>query len=430
MEYWAGFFILKPVDIKRGNGKIFFDAPNRGSKRVLMFLNDAPENNDPHTLDHAGNGFLMREGYSVLWCGWQGDLVEGGDVLRAEVPVATNKGQTITGPVRAEIVVEQEGVFSSPLSGDERTVSYEAVTTDKSRAALTVRKHSYGSRVPVPASEWEFAVCTKDPLSGRVETKSSTKDLYLRGRFKPGWIYELIYTAKDPLVLGLGFAAARDVVSFFRYDSRDRTGTANPLLTDNGAGIKAAYGWGRSQSGRFLRDFVYQGFNEDEKGRRVFEAVAPHAAGGGRLFLNYEFARPNNSSQQHTDQLDPEIFPFAYAVIKDPQTERRDGILKRPKSDPYVVHTDTSTEYWQKRAALAHTDGRGKDIRIPPKVRIYLIASAQHNAPFGSVPKKSHTQQLTNPMPVGDVLRALTVAMDRWVSAGHSAAAELHSDGP
>jgi hypothetical protein len=150
----------------------------------------------------------------------------------------------------------------------------------------------------------------------------------------------------------------------------------------------------------------------------VFDAISPHAAGGGRLFLNYEFARPVTSSQQHTNQLDPELFPFGYNILKDPLTAREDGILKRPKTDPYVIHTQTSTEYWQKRGALAHTDGKGKDIPIPEKVRIYAIASAQHNTVFGSTPRKGNCQQLTNPMPIGDALRALTVALDRWVEEG------------
>jgi hypothetical protein len=167
-----------------------------------------------------------------------------------------------------------------------------------------------------------------------------------------------------------------------------------------------------------LRDLVYHGFNEDESHRKVFDAIAPHVAGGGRMFLNYEFARPVTSSQQHTNQLDPELFPHAYNILKDAQTGRRDGILKRPKTDPVVFHTQTSTEYWQKRGCLTHTDGKGHDIRLPENVRLYVIASAQHNSPFGSEAVKEDTQQRINPLPAGDVLRALMVAMDLWVSEG------------
>ncbi len=419
VEYSSDFCILKPVDLARGNGKIFFDAPNRGGKRVIAFLNDAPQSNDPSTLEDAGNGFLMRQGYTIVWCGWQGDLTPVKNWLILNVPVATHNGKEIIRQTRSEIVVDEKGVKSRPLSGDERVKSYEAASRDKSKASLTVREKGYGKRVPVPRSGWEFASCAKNPRTGKESIRRSAKDLFLYSGYKPGHIYEFVYPAKNPLVLGLGFAVVRDLLSFLRYQRKDSAGRPNPLAADGKtSAIRHAYGWGRSQSGRFLRDLVYHGFNEDESHRKVFDAIAPHVAGGGRLFLNYEFARPVSSSQQHTNQLDPELFPFAYNVLKDPQTRRRDGILRRPKTDPYVFHTQTSTEYWQKRGCLAHTDGKGKDVPLPEKVRLYVIASAQHNSPFGSEPEKQDTQQLVNPLPAGDVLRALMVAMDQWVTKG------------
>ncbi|MBI3066705.1 MAG: hypothetical protein HYY82_17440 [Deltaproteobacteria bacterium] len=445
-EYSSDFCILKPLDMARSNGKIFFDAPNRGGKRIVAFLNDAPQSNDPSTVEDAGNGFLMRQGYTIVWCGWQGDLLPVKDWLALKVPVATDRGEPIVSKVRTEIVADENGVKSQPLSADERVKSYPAVSRDKIRASLTVREKSYGPRIPIPFPKWEFASCEKSPRTGRETIKPSSNHLYLPSGFKPGHIYEFIYRAKNPLVLGLGFAVVRDLVSFLRYRSKDAAGRPNPLaiakqavtLTrsriaspplsfsprDGGryrgglTGITHAYAWGRSQSGRFLRDFVYHGFNEDEAHRKVFDAIAPHVAGGGRLFLNYEFGRPVTSSQQHTNQLDPELFPHAYNVIRDAQTGRRDGILKRPKTDPYVFHTQTSTEYWQKRGCLAHMDGKGDDLVIPDKVRIYVIASAQHNSPFGSEAVKEDTQQRVNPLPAGDVLRALTVALDLWVTKG------------
>src|SRR2546427_7877765 len=419
VEYWADIFVLKPVDLSRGNGKIFYDAPNRGSKRILMFLNDAPENNDPSTLKDAGNGFLMRQGYTIVWSGWQGDLTPGEDFLTMGVPVATKNGKEIIRAVRTEIVVTREGVMSQPLSADNRMMSYEAATTDKSRASLTVREKSYDHRTSVPSSEWEFASCKKDKETGKVQLKPSTKDLCLLSGFKPGHIYEFIYPAKNPLVLGLGFAAVRDTVSFLRYERKDQAGNQNPLaFGKNATGIRRAYAWGRSVSARFIRDFVYHGGNEDESHRQVFDAVCPYVAGGGRMFLNYEFARPVTSSQQHNDQPDPELFPFAYNVLRDPQTGKKDGIMKRPKTDPYVMHVQTSTEYRQKRGGLAHTDGKGKDIAVPEKVRIYMISSAPHRFAPGFIPKRYDSQNLTNPLPHGQVLRALMVAMDQWVCDG------------
>jgi hypothetical protein len=421
VEYRSTICILKPLDMARGNGKIFCDAPNRGGKRILSFLNDAPEANDPTTLEHAGNGFLMRQGYTIVWCGWQGDLMPLKNWLVLNVPIASNRGKLITGKSRGEIVVDERGVKSQPLSGDERVKSYEAASRDKSPATLTVREKSYGRRILVPPAEWDFAACVKDPRSGKEIVRPSTRDLYLLHGFKPGHIYEFIYPAKNPLVLGLGFAVTRDLISFLRYEIKDARGKPNPLALSGykrGTGIRRAYAWGRSQSGRYLRDFVYHGFNEDEAHRKVFDAMAPHVAGGGRLYLNYEFARPVTSSQQHTHQLDPELFPHTYNVIKDAQTGRRDGILKRPKTDPLVFHTQTSTEYWQKRGCLAHTDGKGHDLALPSNVRLYVIASAQHNSPFGSEPIKDDSQLRINPLPAGDILRALMVAMDVWVTKG------------
>ncbi len=216
VEYWSDIYILKPADMGRGNKKLFYDAPNRGSKRILMFLNDAPENNDPGSLKDSGNGFLMRQGYTIVWSGWQGDLTPGENFLVMGVPVATDKGRDIVSKIRTEIVVTREGVFSRPLSGDNRVMSYEAATTDKAQASLTVREKSYASRKIIPNAEWEFAVCAKDKQTGKVEMKPSATDLCLPSGYQPGHIYEFIYPAKNPLVLGLGFAAVRDLVSFLR----------------------------------------------------------------------------------------------------------------------------------------------------------------------------------------------------------------------
>ena len=413
VEYSCDVHILRPKDTGRGNGRVLYEAPNRGSKRALMFLNDAPECNDPVSLEHGGNGFLMRWGYTWVTSGWQGDLVPWKDGMVLEVPVATEHGAPIRRLVRTELCVTRPGVYSQPLSGDPRVRSYPAANPDSSQAELTVRMRSYGQREVIPHTDWAFAV---EGGNGSQEITPSASHLHLPGGFIPGAVYELVYTARDPLVLGLGFAAVRDLVSFLRREKEDGAGNPNPLA--DGRVVEKAYAWGRSQSGRFLRDLVYQGFNEDEGGRQVFDAIAPHASGGGRMFLNYEFARPVTSCQQHTNQLEPELFPFAYNVMVDPQTGREDGILKRAATDPLVVHTQTSTEYWQKRGSLAHTDGRGNDIPLPEHVRMYLISSTQHNAPYGTRAERGKTRHASNPLSIGPALRALIVAMDRWASDG------------
>ena len=416
VEYRCDVHMLRPADPAKGNGRILYEAPNRGSKRGLMFLNDAPECNDPMTLEHAGNGFLMRWGYTWVTSGWQGDLIPWKDGMVLDVPVATDQGSPIRRRVRTELCVTRPGVRCQPLSGDPRVRSYPAAGLDNSDGELTVRMRSYGEREVIPATRWAFAVEETGGGDGKPAVVPSASHIHLPEGFIPGAIYELVYTAQDPLVLGLGFAAVRDLVSFLRHETEDGGGNPNPLA--GAGGVDKAYAWGRSQSGRFLRDLVYQGFNEDERGRRVFDAIAPHASGGGRMFLNYEFARPVTSCQQHTNQLEPELFPFAYNVMEDPQTGRRDGILKRPDTDPLVIHTQTSTEYWQKRGSLAHTDGRGNDVVPPDNVRVYLMASTQHNAPYGTRSVKGKTRHPSNPLGIGPALRALIVAMDRWASDG------------
>ncbi len=399
VEYWADLYMLKPVDMERGNRKIFFDPPNRGGKHILALVNDAPQNNDPTTLKDAGNGFLMRQGYTIVW-GGMARWPDREEFCRHTCPVATNNGKEIIGTVRTEIVADDEGVFSMPLSADPRIASYQAAGTDKSAASLTVREKSYQARILIPNSEWEFATCALDASANKL-VRPSTTDLYLHTGFKPNHIYEFIYRAKNPLVLGFGFAAVRDTVSFLRYERKDKARKPNPLaFARDGTGIRRAYAWGRSVSGRFIRDFIYHGANEDEAHRQVFEAACPYVAGGGRVFLNYEFARPVTSSQQHNDQLDPELFPFAYNVQRDPQTGRKDGIMTRAKTDPYVMHVQTSTEYRQKRGALVHTDGRGQDIAVPPKVRIYMISSAPHRFAPGFIAKRYNSQNLANPLPM------------------------------
>ena len=274
----------------------------------------------------------------------------------------------------------------------------------------------------------------KDPRTGKETIKSSGTDLYLHAGFKPGHIYEFIYPAKNPLGPGLGlrrrarfrFILALRVKRPSRQSESAALAVPSPVLRRNRredtegelTGISYAYAWGRSQSGRFLRDFVYHGFNEDESHRKVFDAIAPHVAGGGRLFLNYEFARPVTSSQQHTNQLDPELFPHAYNIIKDAQTGRRDGILKRPKTDPLF-----STR--RRRRSTGKSAAAWPIPTAEATISNFRTTSASTSSPAPSTtapsvpkPAKDDSQFLVNPLPAGDVLRALMVAMDLWVTKG------------
>ena len=337
VEFSTDFFLLKPIDMSRGNHRLVYDVNNRGTKLLVHFLNDAPLSDNPSTPEHAGNGFLMRRGYTVLWSGWQGDILPGENLMSMDLPVASMNGVPITGPVRAEFSPGDEitklgseaAARCMPLSGNAYTKSYPTAFLDTSNAVFTYREYETDPRISIPPDSWQFA---KLDSSGKVVP--SPTDVYLPQGFKPGWIYELVYAAKDPLVMGLGFTGVRDLISFLINADADSEGAPNPVR-DNDAGIEKAYGWGCSQSARFLREFVYRGFNEDAQGRQVFAGISPFVSGGGRVFVNYRFSQPGRYPRQHYDHLYPsDQFPHAYPVTTDPLTGRTDGILKRPRHRP------------------------------------------------------------------------------------------------
>jgi hypothetical protein len=240
------------------------------------------------------------------------------------------------------------------------------------------------------------------------------------GGFRPGYLYELVCEAEGPIVQGLGLAATRDLVSFLRYDDTP----SNPLrLAGDRPAIERTFGFGVSQSGRFLRHFLYQGFNADEKGRRVFDGVMPHVAGGGLGFFNHRFAQPTRHNAQHEEHLYPtDIFPFTYGDSLDLFSKREDGILRRTLKDdlktlPKIMHTQSAAEYWHRSGSLVHTDPFGaKDVDIPANVRIYAFGGTQHG-PAADPPGRGAGQNLLNPGDYRPQLRALLDALDGWVKA-------------
>ena len=414
VRFTADFSIVKPVDPGRGNRRIFFDYGNRGNKRILQFFNDALASNDPRSLAHAGNGFLMRRGYTIAWLAWQGDLLPGNERMVMDLPVARERDGPITGLVRVEYIANRPGITTFPLSGHASTRSHPTVSLDAREASLTRRRYPYDERIPVPPDSWCFARVEGgfglDNQGAEQALIPSDTHIHIPAGFEPGWIYELIYTGRDPLVLGLGHVAVRDFVSFLRYSVGDAAGLGT---------IEKAYAWGRSQTGRCLRDFVYRGFNADAAGRRVFDGILPHVAGAGRKWLNHRFANAVVSGgQQYEDHFNPaDTFPFSYAETADHLTGRRDAILKRPETDPLVIHTQTSTEYWQRRGSLVHTDTRGNDLPQPDTVRVYCWASSQHFAdPVPPRLERGIRQNYLNTVATSMLFRAMIDAMDRWAT--------------
>ncbi|HEV7390097.1 MAG TPA: alpha/beta hydrolase domain-containing protein, partial [Burkholderiales bacterium] len=371
VEYEVDFFMLRPADAARGNGKIIYDVTNRGRMNFHSRFTEAKgRSNDPRTAEDAGDGLFFRQGYTFVWSGWDPDAPRSGNGLAMKPVLASDKGAPIIRAIRDEFIsgtrARDEGDGGTRAEGAVFRLSYEAATLDQNAARLNVRRAESSTRRDIPDNGWTF-----------VDARS-IKLLPAGTKPEPGSIYEFHYQAKNPRVLGIGLAATRDLVSFLRYETRDAKGTPNPA----GPKIIRALAFGSSQSGRFLRDFVRDGFNQDVASRKVFDGVMAHTAGVGGVFLNEPFAQPNRTSTQHEDHTFPEnAFPFSTARMSDPLTGKTGALFRNDGYDPLWMETNTSTEYWQKGASLLVTDPLGThDVELPRNARSYLLAGTQHNA--------------------------------------------------
>ena len=381
VEAASDVVMLRPTVADRGNGVLLYDVVNRGRMVGLGLLNDA-------VGAGPGNGFLMRRGYTMVWSGWQHDVGEG--LLRLSAPVLPG----VTGPSRDEFVWDDA---ASPITA---VLSYP--NADAAQATLTVRAREGDVRQTPPGLAFRFV----GPQ--RIEVTRPPG-------FDAGAIYEFIHTARDPVVAGLGFAAVRDLVAFLRRDAE-----GNPLARGGAPEAGHAYAIGISQSGRFLRDLLHQGFNDDEDGLPVFDAIVPVIAGARRTFTNARFAQPGRNPRQHEDHLYPgDGFPFSYASTTDVLTGRTDGLLARcgaTRTCPRVMQIDGDSEAYQGRAALLTTDTRGDALDLPDDVRAYMLAGMPHNTTPGLVSGPIAACDLpSNPLHPGGAARALLVALDAWV---------------
>lgn len=395
VEYATSVFILRPKDSARGNGRILYEVNNRGRKMLFGNIADGPQGvNDPKTLADLGNAFPLRLGYTIVWSGWDPDAPRANMGLALTAPVATDNGQPIVQTVREEWV---SGTRVGVLEAFK--LSHEAATLEQPRARLTVRERADDEPRELPLNQWSFV----DARSIRLREGTQAR---------PGFLYEFHYEAKNPKVQGLGFAATRDVVSWLRHAPAAVKATGRPMTH--------ALAIGFSQAGRYLRNHISEGFNRDEQGRRVFDGIHSHIAGVGRVFFNTPFAQPARTNTQHEDHGFPENeFPFSTATLGDPLTGRSGSLFRGDGSDPLLIETNTSTEYWQKGASLLHTDPLGTtDVTLPENSRVYMIAGTQHGGRAGATtdpgpnlnPRNPH-----NPMPA---VRALLVALDAWVVSG------------
>ena len=383
VEYRSDFVILTPADPVRGNGRLLYEVNNRGRIMLIANLCAGTAGNAWKSAADLGNALPLRLGYTLVWCGWDAGAPKATG-LSLDAPVATDNGAPIVRRIREEYVSGTRlGVLES------FRLSHEAASRD---ATLTVRRTQTGPRTPVP-----FAFI--DDRSIRLLPEGT--------RPEPGSIYELHYDAKNPRVQGIGFAATRDLISHLRRNGDTILGRA----------ITHTLAFGISQAGRYLRDHIAQGFNADEDGARVFDGVFTHVAGIGRVFHNTPFAQPFRTRTWHEDHDFPEVeFPFSSASMTDPISGTTGALMRGDASDPKLIETNTSTEYWQKGASLLHTDPLGtRDVALPANVRGYLLPGTQHGGK-ANMPRDNgpcvNPRNWHDPMPA---IRALLVALDEWV---------------
>ncbi len=398
VEYTTDVFLLRPADPAKANGLLFYEVTNRGNKFFLSWLADAKAGagapNDPRTAEQAGNGFGLDRGYTIVWSGWD-PYVSAPNALRLETPVATDGGKPIVQRIRHEFQIATRG----PGDGASLALPYPATDLATAKARLTVRDFDADTRRDIAADAWDF----KDKSA--IALKGGTK-------FDPVKIYELWYDASEPKVLGIGYAATRDLVSYLRHgptEALKAAGTNRDMKT---------IGFGISQSGRYLRHYLELGMNADSQGRRVFDGVFAHISGAGKVFANHRFGMPGRTATQHEDRFYPENwFPFSTRAERDPFSGKTARLVAgKPSTLPKLFETNTSTEYWQKGASLIHTDPLARaDALLPPDVRVFLIAGTQHGGRAGLDDKPGQCSMPRNPHSASPALRALTIAMEDWV---------------
>jgi hypothetical protein len=408
VEFSSDFVAVRPKDPSKSNGSLLLEIPNRGRGRIISLV----DGGDWNLANDAGDAWLLRNGYTVAIVGWQWDA-SGEDALRLYAPIAKDHGKTITGLLRGDLMpskVMEEIPLGHLIMGNIGGSEYPVAASGDLRNVLTVRDSREAKRALIPRSQWQFARTEEGKLV------PSDRYIHFNGGFQPGKIYEYVYVVADPVIAGLGFAAIRDFASYAKY------------APDAIIPAVRVYGEGISQNGRFLRDYIYQGFNADEEGRITLDGVLAHVAGAGRGSFNYRFAQPSRDAQPTSSVFFPtDIFPFTDQPETDPETKAREGLLDRAAVDnvlPKFFLSNTSYEYWGRAAALIHTlaDGR-HDATISPSVRIYHFTGLQHfSGPFPPAKGAADLfgQALQTPLPVRYLWRAMIANMDAWVRSGTS----------
>ena len=406
VRFSSDLYVLRPADPSKGNGVLLFEISNRGRRTLLSRFNWARPGNDPSSDADFGDGLLMRDGYTLVWVGWEIDVPS--PLLRIDAPAAIlppGADDRISVEIMHNERVSEMFLVDDPAG--RPPVIYQPADPQGPTDVLIVRDRFWDEGTVIPREQWRF---TAGP--------NNLPKLQLDTGFEPGRYYRVTYRAAGSLVSGVGLAAIRDAASAFRYRSD---------LPIHG---RSVYAFGVSQASRFLREFLYEGFNLDGHDRRVFDAMWMHMAGAARGPFNERFATPTLGSV-----FRPTTFPFSDGEQVDVDG-KRDGLQfrYRPDQRPKVFYTNTPVEYWGsgRAAALTHVSLDGKrDLKLPDNVRIYLLAGTQHIvAPFppvrtapisgtgGNPAARSGGQQLNNPTPQNNIMRALLRALHQWTAAG------------
>ncbi len=396
VEYIGTFAIAKPVDMSKASSVLVYSVANRG--------NGAP--------------VPGAEGHVSVVSGWQGDVLPRANAQTIAVPIAKNAdGSAVTGPVTALFIDAPKGANTLPLARAVSAIAYQLpATLDTRSATLTKRASTDGQRTPVSSTDWAFADCSNFAFPGTPDpAKICVKD-----GFDPAMLYELVYTAKDPLVLGIGYAATRDFNSFLRYEEKDAEGNPNPVAKQ----IKYAISEGNSQSGNFLRSYIHLGFNQDENNRIVWDGSNPHIA-GRQLAMNYRFAVAGGIANLFEPGSDGVLWWSDYPDAARHHTTA--GMLDRCKASntcPKIMETFGGLEFWDLRMSpnLVGTDAKN-DIPLPPNVRRYFFPATTHGGGRGGFsvaapPAPNGCVLPANPNPETETLRALRAVLVDWVTKG------------
>ncbi|MFN2545963.1 MAG: alpha/beta hydrolase domain-containing protein [Myxococcales bacterium] len=459
VDYSTDVVILRPKSAANAKRVLFYDVVNRGNKVVLGTFDGGSGAN--FNAGSQGNALLLRMGYTIVWSGWQGNLPQSGQgdtkPIGVNFPTATNPDRSsITGQTREEFILDSLDASSGPgLKNGVATVTltYPAATLDQSNVVFNWRQtwktadgETFDSpSTPVPAASWTYVNGGKQIQF----TPPAGSDL--------GSIFTFIYPAKDPKPMAIGFAGVRDLITFLNRANKDHQGNSNPLNDIQFAPCEAQHCnrssnfevtiiEGVSQSGRFTRDFLWQGFNHDGRGdgdaddggaaHTVFNGMFPIIPASRKTYTNFRWSQPFRWSKQHEDHLQPgDQFPFAYNVITDPVSGKTDGILNRclqSNTCPKIVQLDGGFEYYGGRGTLVSTDGKGHDLTLPDNVRLYMVPGTNHGGGAGvAAPSTTpNCKYETSVVMESTIDRALVPVLEDWVGKGVAPPASAYpSDG-